>query len=123
MKVSDEVLIAALIKHGSYQKAAAELGITKNTITNRFKRDDFRNRYEMAKSALLQDAVDSMKMQLKSAVSTLVTVMNDKESPASVRISAADSLLRHSVRYIEIAEIESRISKLESDRGADNEKL
>lgn len=64
-----------------------------------------------------------MKAQLKGAVGTLTEVMNDKESPATVRVSAADSLLRHAVRYIEVAEIESRISKLESDRGADDEKL
>lgn len=123
MKVSDEALIAALIKYGSHQKAAAELNISQNTITNRLKRNDFRKRYEAAKSALLQEAVDSMKAQLKGAVGTLTEVMNDKESPATVRVSAADSLLRHSIRYIEVAEIESRISKLESDRGADDEKL
>ena len=123
MKVSDEALIAALIKYGSHQKAAAELGITNNSITNRLKRDDFRKRYEAAKSALLQEAVDSMKVQLKGAVSTLVAVMNNKENPPTVRVSAADSLLRHAVRYIEVAEIENRISKLELDRGVDNEEL
>lgn len=114
MKVSDEALIAALIKYGSHQKAAAELGITNNSITNRLKRDDFRKRYEAAKSALLQEAVDSMKVQLKGAVGTLTEVMNDKESPATVRVSAADSLLRHALRYIEVAEIESRLRALET---------
>lgn len=123
MKISDEALIAALIKYGSHQKAAAELGLTNNTITNRLKRDDFRKRYESAKSALLQEAVDSMKVHLKGAVSTLTDVMNNKENPPTVRVSAADSLLRHSVRYIEISEIESRISRLESERGIDNEEL
>lgn len=118
-KVSDEILIAALIKYGSHQKAAAELGISMNTITNRLKNDSFRQQYEEVKAQLLQEAVDSMKVQLNGAVGTLSEVMNDKNNPATVRVSAADSLLRHALRYVETAEIEKRLQQLE--RESENE--
>lgn len=123
MRINDEQIISALLSCGSLRKAAESLGTTANTISNRLKKDDFRKRYETAKSELLSETVGVMKSNLSGAVNTLTDVMNNKENPATVRVSAADSLLRHSVRYIEVAEIESRISKLESDRGADNEEL
>lgn len=123
MRINDEQVITALLNCGSLRKAAESLGTTANTLSNRLKKEDFRKRYEAAKSELLNEAVETMKSQLTGAVDTLTEVMNNKENPPTVRVSAADSLLRHSVRYIEIAEIESRISKLESDRGNDNEEL
>lgn len=123
MRINDEQIISALLNCGSLRKAAESLGTTANTISNRLKKDDFRKRYETAKSELLSETVGVMKSNLSGAVNTLTDVMNNKENPATVRVSAADSLLRHSVRYIEVAEIESRISKLESGRGADNEEL
>lgn len=123
MRINDEQIISALLNCGSLRKAAESLGTTANTISNRLKKDDFRKRYETAKAELLSETVGVMKSNLSGAVNTLTEVMNNKENPATVRVSAADSLLRHTTRYIEVAEIESRISKLESDRGADNEEL
>lgn len=113
MKVNDETLIAALIRYGSHKRVSEELGISMNTITNRLKKDSFRQLYAEAKETLLEEAVDDMKTQLSCAVDTLTSIMNDKSNPATVRVSAADSLLRHTVRYIETAEIERRIINLE----------
>ena len=113
MKVNDETLIAALIRYGSHKRVSEELGISMNTITNRLKRDSVRQLYDEAKAALLGEAVDGMKSQLQGAVDTLTDIMNDKSNPATVRVSAADSLLRHTLRYIEVAELETRIKRLE----------
>lgn len=113
MKVNDETLIAALIRYGSHKRVSEELGISMNTITNRLKRGSVRQLYDEAKTALLGEAVDGMKSQLQSAVDTLTDIMNDKSNPATVRVSAADSLLRHTVRYVGTAEIERRILNLE----------
>lgn len=121
MRINDEQILSALLNCGSLRKAAESLGTTANTIANRLKKDDFRKRYEAAKSKLLSEAVGAMKSQLTSAVDTLTEILNNKENPPSVRISAADSLLRHSVRYIEVSEIENRLRKLEE--GANNEEL
>lgn len=44
--------------------------------------------------------------------------MNDAENPANVRVSAADSLLRHCLRYLATADIERRLSALEASQAA-----
>lgn len=112
-KVNDEKLIAALVKFGSHRKAAEELGISTVAITKRLKNESFRNKYEDAKSSVLTEAVNGMKKRIALALNTLTEVMQDKENPATVRVSAADAMLRHTVRYMEAVEMENRIRALE----------
>ena len=114
LRINDEQIISALLNCGSLRKAAESLGTTANTISNRLKKEDFRKRYEAAKAELLRETVGVMKSNLSGAVTTLTEVMNNKENAPTVRISAADSLLRHTVKYIETAEIESRLRALET---------
>jgi hypothetical protein len=47
------------------------------------------------------------------AVSVLLKVMVDSATPASVKVRAADSVLDHSAKAIEIEDIEARLSELE----------
>ncbi len=113
VKVTDEELISALVKYGSYSKAANELGISTQAISSRLKNEDLRRRYEEAKDSILVEAVNGMKKHVALALNTLTEVMQNKENPATVRVSAADAMLRHTVRYIETVEIENRIKALE----------
>jgi hypothetical protein len=48
-----------------------------------------------------------------AAVSTLLKVMLDANAPASTRVRAADSVLDHAAKAIEIEDIEARLSELE----------
>ena len=48
-----------------------------------------------------------------AAVSTLGKIMVDANSPASTRVRAADSILNHTAKAIEIEEIEARVAELE----------
>jgi hypothetical protein len=50
-------------------------------------------------------------------VSTLLKIMVDPASPPSVRVRAADSVLDHSNKAIEIEDIEHRVAELERAAG------
>lgn len=121
MRISDEKMIAALLSNGS-SRAAAVLGCSEATVRNRLANANFRKKYEAVKSDMLQEVCDSIQSRLTSAADTLTEVMKNKENVAAVRVSAADSLLRHGLRYVEAAEIERRIRALEASQEADNEK-
>ncbi|MFZ7125492.1 MAG: hypothetical protein ACOWWM_04965 [Desulfobacterales bacterium] len=47
------------------------------------------------------------------AVRTLIEIMENSDSPASCRVSAAKALLDLGVKAVEIEDIESRVSKIE----------
>ena len=48
-----------------------------------------------------------------AAVSTLLKIMVDQTAPASTRVRAADSILDHAAKAIEIEDLEVRVSELE----------
>ena len=75
--------------------------------------------YEKAKAAVLSEACDAISARLTLAVDTLCEVLDSTETAATVRVSAADSLLRHGLRYIEAANILTRLDALEAAQNAD----
>lgn len=118
-RFSDEDILQALIEHGSARAAAKALGCSTGTITARLTDEGFRKRYDDVKGAVLSDAVDTMRSKLSTAVDTLTGVMEDDSNPATVRVSAADALLRHSLRYIETQDFEKRLKALEERYASD----
>jgi hypothetical protein len=48
-----------------------------------------------------------------AAVSSLRKIMVDANSPASTRVRAADSILNHTTKAIEIEDIAARVAALE----------
>ena len=119
--ISDEQLLTALLVHGGVAKAATALNMSRNAIYKRLKDDSFRQQddafraqYDSTQGALLSVASTAMADGLNDAVNALLDVIRDKDSAASVRVSAADSLLRHCCRYIESASICRRLDALEA---------
>lgn len=113
--VTDERLLALLIEHGSVTRVAKIAGISRNAIYMRLRQnEDFRTKYEEAKNAVLQDACGAISTKLETAAAVLYDVATNDRAAVSVRVSAADALLRHGLRYIEQGEIIKRIDALEA---------
>lgn len=112
-KVSDEALLEALLVNGGVSGAAAALKISRNAIYKRLQNPVFRAQYDAAQDTVLSIATATMASTLQEAVGALVDVLNNYEAAPSVKVSAADSLLRHGLRYIEAQNVLQRIEKLE----------
>lgn len=117
MKISDEKVLAALLENGSIRKAAAALGCSAGCVRDRLRDEQFKKSYEDAKGAVLSEAADCMKIRVGLAIDTLSAVMENADNPATVRVSAADSLLRHALRYVEAVDILRRLAALEAMQG------
>ena len=114
--LKDEKILSALISCGSIREASKVAKVSPSTIRNKLQDTEFKQRYQEAKDHILTEVCDTMTARLTTAVDTLYNVMQDSETPSSVRISAADSILRHSLRYIETADIIKRIQALEEQQ-------
>jgi molybdenum-dependent DNA-binding transcriptional regulator ModE len=112
-KYSNEDIMQGLIASGSVSAAAKAMGISRQTIFERLKIPEFKEEYEKRRAELLETAVNNLKSAIIEAVETQREIMNNKENAVSSRSSAADSILRHTLRYIEMQEIEARLSALE----------
>ena len=117
---NNEVIMAALLANGSVRAAARSANVSEATIRARLKNKDFRERYESEKAKILSEACDALTARLTLAIDTLCEVLEDVQSPSSVRVSAADCLLRHCVRYVEVVSILHRIEALETIQNSKN---
>jgi hypothetical protein len=60
-----------------------------------------------------RQSVARLQQASRAAASTLLKIMLDQNTPASTRVRAADSVLDHAAKAIELEDIESRITVLE----------
>jgi hypothetical protein len=67
------------------------------------------------------NSIARLQQATSAAVSTLLKVMVDANTPASTKVRAADSVLNHSAKAIEIEDIEARVAALEREARATEE--
>jgi hypothetical protein len=108
-----EEAIAALLSHRSLEDAARAVGIATQTLLRWLKEPTFDAAYRQARRAAFSQSIARLQQASGAAVSTLLKVMLDQNAPASTRVRAADSILDHGAKAIEIEDIEVRVAELE----------
>lgn len=108
-----EEAIAALLSQRNIEEAAKLAGIGGNTLLRWLKVPEFQMAYREARRAAHGQSIARLQQATGAAVSTLLKVMVDPGTPASVKVRAADSVLDHSAKAIELEDIEVRVAELE----------
>ena len=109
-----EEAISALLTQRNVEEAARTAGIGTQTLIRWMKVPEFQTAYREARRLAFSQSIARLQQASTAAVSTLLKVMVDPNSPASTRVRAADSVLNHSKHAIEIEDIEARIAALEA---------
>ncbi len=115
MRVTDEMIVAALVSCQSNKKAAQKLGITERSLYRRLQSEELQRKLREAQNVLIDAAIMEMKRNLQSSVSVIVSVMNNMECSPQVRINAADMIQRNYLKLSERADILDRLDRLEND--------
>lgn len=113
MEQRQELAISALLHAESIRKAAEEAGIAEATLHRWMKETSFQEAYRAAKREVINHVISRLQRSAGKAVKILLEVAEDKESPASARVSAAKTILETSLKAVEIEDIENRITELE----------
>jgi hypothetical protein len=108
-----EEAIVALLSQPNLEAAARAIGIGTTTLVRWQKDPEFDAAYRAARRAAFGQSIARLQQACGAAVSVLLKVMVDPSTPASVKVRAADSVLDHSARSIEIEDIEVRVAELE----------
>jgi hypothetical protein len=116
-----EEAVAALLTQKNHEEAARAVGIGTATLLRWQKEPTFDAAYRKARRAAFSQSIARLQQASGAAVSTLLKIMVDPNAPASTRVRAADSVLDHGAKAIEIEDIEVRVSELE--RAAEATKL
>jgi len=108
-----EEAIVALLSHRNIEEAAKAIGIAANTLFNWLKVPEFQTAYREARRAAFAQSIARLQQASSVAVSVLVKTMVDPAAPHSTRVRAADSVLAHAKKAIEIEDIDVRVTALE----------
>jgi len=82
-------------------------------MVTRLKLPGFDAAYRAARRAAFGQSIARLQQASGAAVATLLKIMVDQNAPASSRVRAAESVLEHAGKAIEIEEIEARLTALE----------
>jgi transposase-like protein len=116
-----EAAIAALLTQRNVEEAAKAAGISTPTLLRWMKQPEFQTAYREARRSAYSQAVAKLQQGATAAATTLLKLMLDQSTPASVRIRAAECIMNHSSKAIEIEDVEARVAELERAAGASHE--
>ena len=94
MKVSDELIISALMNGRTNKEAAEQCGLSETQLYERMRAASFKEKYQNAQELLLQRASDKITLQMTAALDTIAEIMINVENPPTVRLTAATTILK-----------------------------
>ena len=115
-----EQTIAALLTQRNLDEAAKAAGISMRTLMRWLKLPEFQTAYREARRTAYSQAVAKLQQGATAAATTLLKVMLDQGTPASVKVRAAECVMNHSSKAVEIEDVEFRVAELE--RAAESQK-
>ena len=108
-----EETIAALLSQRNIEEAARFVNIGTKTLLRWLQLPEFDRAYREARRAAFSQSIARLQQASSAAAATLLKIMVDPTAPAASRIRAADSVLGHAAKAIEIEDIEARVYELE----------
>jgi len=110
-----EEAVAALLVQRNLEDAAHAVGISPKTLLRWMKEPEFDTAYRAARRAAFGQATARLQQGTTAAATTLLKTMIDPNTPASVRVRAAECVMNHATKAIEIEDIEARLAALEQE--------
>ena len=112
-----EEAVAALLSQRNIDEAAKAVGIATNTLLKWMKQPDFDAAYREARRKAFGQSIARLQQGTSAAATTLLKLLIDPGTPASVRARVADSIFNHAAKAIEIEDLEARVAALEQAVG------
>ncbi len=109
-----ERALVALLACGEIKEAAHVAGVNEATLWRWLQLPDFQTHYRAARRQLVETAIAQLQSDCTIAVRVLREVAEDREAPASSRVSAAKTILEQAVGAIQLIDLQERIERLES---------
>jgi hypothetical protein len=108
-----EDAIAGLLSQRNVDEAARAAGVGARTLWRWLQDPEFQAAYREARRAAFSQSIARLQHGSSAAATTLLKMMLDQNAPASTRVRAAESVLNHATKAIEIEDIEARVAELE----------
>jgi hypothetical protein len=105
----------ALLSHPNIEAAARAVGIGTATLMRWLQLPEFDTAYRKARRNAFAQAIARLQQGSCAAATTLLKIMIDPNTPASVRVRAAECVMNQATKAIEIEDIQARVAALEQE--------
>lgn len=113
LTAKQEAFCRLLAQGMSVREAAADMDASEHSLYRWQRKPVIRARIRELRREITEEAVSKLKSSLHMAVSVLVEIAGDTESPPNVRVNAAAKLIDGALRSLETLEILERLAALE----------
>jgi hypothetical protein len=113
LKPKQEEAIIALLTNRSVEDAARSVNVAPRTLYRWLSEPLFDKAYRKARREAFGQGTARLQQASGAAVSSILKIMLDQHAPASTKLRAADMVLSHGAKAIEIEDIEARVAELE----------
>src|SRR5271168_1659767 len=117
-----EGAILALLSQRSIEDAARVAGVGPRTLYRWLKGPAFDAAYRDGKRAAFSQSIARLHQMASAAVTTLGKAMVDPSTPPATKVRAADSILDHTTKAIELEDLEARLAELERSAEASKDR-
>lgn len=109
-----EKALSALLNEPTIEKAAKQAGVSRVQLWRWLNESTFSEAYTEARGRLFESTMTALQSASVAAVETLREITTDANAPASVRVSAARTILDTALKAREALEAEERLTALEA---------
>ena len=98
------------------EEACERAGISRNTFYEWLKEPQFKSELERLRNEIVNEAVNHLKITSTKAAKTLGNLLERDDSP-TVQRAAANDVLGHVMKFMELKELEDRLADIERHIG------
>jgi hypothetical protein len=114
LSTKQQKALAALVAQPTLPLAAAQAGVGHRTLCRWLAEDEaFKAEFRRIKQEIVGNAVYQLQKATNNAANALISLMNDLETPASVRLAAAKAILEMAIEAVKVEDLAARLEVLE----------
>lgn len=106
-----QLLAIPYLLNSSVEEGCKKARVSRTTFYAWLKDDDFKAELKRQRNEIIQNALDRLKSAITKAVEELIKLTNAKRE--EVRRLACNDIITHTLKSIEVEEIEERLDKVE----------
>jgi hypothetical protein len=114
LKGKQATALVALLAQPSVEDAARAAGVTPRTLWRYLRDPIFAAEYKVARRELVGHTIMRLQADASHAARALRTIVDDREAPASARVTAARAIIEHALKGAELTDLMERLDVLEA---------
>lgn len=112
LNIRQDRFLKALLECASIDEACKKAGINRSTGYKYLKDKEFMDEYRGLRRDAMQQVTARLQKASERAVAVLEEVMNNRESPASSRVTSAKNVLDVAYRSLEMDDMQKELSEV-----------